>query len=232
MFVSLAMKVLRILALASFLAGIALLVVGFAFNRSDGGDRDPGAVETYDIRVTLTPTASPTRTVASPTPTPAPYDGAVARLQIPRLKVDSAIEAIGIKENNEMDVPHDPLQTGWYDVDGWGKPGYLENSVFAAHVDYYPNIIGPFNKLKDLVPGEDEVVVVMDNGLEYRYRVIRKARFRVEEIKMGELIWPDEKPESAEWITLITCGGDFVASRPGGPGEYLHRDVVVAERIQ
>ncbi|MEX0782240.1 MAG: class F sortase [Dehalococcoidia bacterium] len=224
------MKLLRILAVTSFLAGVALLAYGFV-QSGDDADPEPAAVETYDIRVTLTATAT-AATTAEPTATPTPYDGAVARLLLPSLDVDSAIEVIGVKANNEMDVPHDPLNTGWYDVEGWGKPGHGDNSVMAAHVDYYPNILGPFNKLKDLVPGEDDVVVVMENGLEYRYRVIRKARFTVSEIKMGELIWPEEKPEGAEWITLITCGGDFVSSQPGGPGEYLHRDVVVAERYQ
>ncbi|MGH2608578.1 MAG: class F sortase [Tepidiformaceae bacterium] len=225
------MKLLRILAVTSFLAGVALLAYGFVQSGDDDDAASPEPVETYDIRVTLTPSPTAVGT-AEPTATPTPYGGAVARLRLPSLEVDSAIEVIGVKANNQMDVPHDPLNTGWYDVDGWGKPGYGSNSVFAAHVDYYPNILGPFNKLKDLEPGVDDVVVVMDNGLEYRYRVIRKARFPVSEIKMGELIWPDEKPEGAEWITLITCGGDFVSAQPGGPGEYLHRDVVVAERYQ
>ncbi len=225
-----AMKILRFFALASFLGGVALLVVGFISTRGDADDREPAAIETYDFRLTATPVPEVASTV-TPASKPAPYDGAVARLQIPRLKVNSAIEEIGITENNEMDVPKDPLNTGWYGVEGWGRPGYGENAVFAAHVDYYPNIIGPFNKLKDLNLGTDEVVVVMDNGLEYRYRVIRKARFLASEIRMGELIWPEEKPAGAEWITLITCGGEFVRLQPGGPGEYLHRDVVVAERV-
>lgn len=35
------------------------------------------------------------------------------------------------------------------------------------------------------------------------------------------------------WITLITCGGRFRALNPdgSGPGEYLDRDVVIAERV-
>ena len=225
------MKLLRILAVTSFLAGVSLLAYGFIQSTGDDDSGEPAAIETYDIRVTLTPSATPA-TTATPTATPAPYDGAVARLLLPSLEVDSAIEVIGVKPNNEMDVPHDPLNTGWYDVEGWGKPGFGENSIMAAHVDYYPNILGPFNKLKDLTPGVDDVVVRMDDGTEYRYRVIRKARFTVDEIKMGELIWPEEKPEGVEWITLITCGGDFVSDQPGGPGRYLHRDVVVAERYQ
>src|SRR5687768_1923799 len=110
------MKVLRILAVASFLAGVALLAYGFVRSNDDDNAASPEPVETYDVRVTLTPTPTAAST-AVPTATPTPYDGAVARLKLPSLDVDSAIEPIGIKANNEMDVPHDPLNTGWYDVE-------------------------------------------------------------------------------------------------------------------
>lgn len=223
------MKILRVLALVSFVIGLGLLVAGFFWSRGGDGEDDEPAV--FDpIQATATPTPENTP-AATPTPTPVPYDGAVVRLQIPRFDVDSGIEVIGITPENEMDVPKDPYNTGWYGLEGWGKPGFGDNSVFSAHVDYYPNILGPFHKLSKLELNDD-IVVVMDNGLEYRYRVIRKARYSVSEIKMGELIWPPEKPENVEWVTLITCGGEFVSSQPGGPGEYLHRDVVVAERYQ
>ncbi|KAA0231985.1 class F sortase [bacterium] len=129
--------------------------------------------------------------------------------------------------SNQLDTPHDPLKTGWYYI--YDKPGFRGTAVFSAHVDYYPNIIGPFNKLKNSEIGDD-IVVVMENGLEYKYRVIRKERYDVATIPMGDLIWPTNKPADTEWVTLITCGGEFRSATPGGPGEYLHRDVVVAER--
>jgi hypothetical protein len=72
----------------------------------------------------------------------------------------------------------------------------------------------------------------MDNGTEYHYRVIRTARYDAESIPMGDLIWPVERPPENEWVTLITCGGTLVRESPGGPGHYLQRDVVVAERFQ
>ena len=73
----------------------------------------------------------------------------------------------------------------------------------------------------------------MDNGTEYRYRLIRKARYDEQTIPMGELIWPPNRPAGSEWVTLITCGGRFQAYEGGnGVGQYLDRDVVVAERVQ
>jgi sortase (surface protein transpeptidase) len=228
------MKILRVLAIVSFLAGITLLVVGFASSGGSGTNQGVSYESSPFPTIDITPTPTsfvPEPTVPGATPTPVPYDGALSRFKIPRFKVDSAVEYIGLKPNNELETPHDPLKTGWYDIEGYGKPGFADNSVFAAHVDYYPNILGPFNKLKDLEK-DDAVVVVMDNGTEYTYHVIRKARYDVKTIPMGDLIWPKDRPEGKEWITLITCGGEFVPSRPGGPGEYLNRDVVVAERVR
>jgi sortase (surface protein transpeptidase) len=104
--------------------------------------------------------------------------------------------------------------------------------VFSAHVDYFPNIRGPFYNLHLLDAG-DEVVVVMDNGTEYLYRLIRKVRYPEETIPMGDLIRPPDKPAGSEWVTLITCGGRFQPYQGGnGAGQYLDRDVVVAERVQ
>ena len=144
--------------------------------------------------------------------------------------MDSPIEAIGLVPNTiQLDTPHDPLDTGWYMQ--YDKPGFGGNALFAAHVDYFPNILGPFYHLKDIDPN-DEIIVTMDNGLEYHYRVISKQRFSIEELDMAELIWPTTKPPGTEWITLITCGGTFVKTQASGAGEYLSRDVVIAQRYE
>ncbi len=222
------MTIFRALALASFAVGIGLLV---AVLLTDNGNT--GSLASADFTpfaptatATLEATPSPSATATTPaSPTPAPFDGAVARLKIPRFGVDSPIEEIGIIDN-QLDVPKDPLNTGWYYI--YDKPGFGGNAIFAAHVDYWPNIIGPFYNLSKLEP-EDQVVVVMENGLEYTYRVFFKQRYSVETIPMGDLILAPDKPAGTEWITLITCGGQFVRGPQGG--EYLQRDVVIAERI-
>jgi len=226
--------------LGAFALVAALAAVAFVLTRDD----DPVPVAPVIVQQTATPSAtstpSPTATpsatpTATPTPTPeptatpAPFNGSVGRLKIPRFNVDSAIEAIGILPNNQLDVPHNPYNTGWYYI--YDKPGFGGNAVFAAHVDYYPNIIGPFKYLYSLEAG-DEVIVQMENGEEYVYRFLWKERYHVDSIPTGDLIWPKHKPEGAEWITMITCGGEFRATSPSGAGEYLHRDVVVAERIR
>lgn len=229
------MQILRSLALVSFVAGIGLLLIAFVFTNGNNGENvaadsgfTPLAATATPTRTATPPGATETATVP-PTPTPAPFDGAVARLKIPRFGVDSKIEAIGIKPDNELDVPKDPLNTGWYDI--YDKPGFGGNAVFSAHVDYFPDIKGPFYQLAKAEIG-DEVIVTMENGQEYTYRVVTVNRYDVTTIPMGEIIWPTTKPAEAEWVTLITCGGQFVRTSESGAGIYLQRDVVVAERVR
>ena len=224
---------------------VALLLVGAACGGSDdptpepsptadsvGSDvaAEPTATATATVRPTGTSTRTPTE-VPSPTPTPTPFDGAVVAMRLPSLDVKAAIENIGlviVKGKDQLDVPHDPHNVGWYDI--YDKPGFGKNAVFSAHVDYWPDIRGPFNKLTDLEHG-DEIIVVMEDGREYVYEVFFRERYAREETPMGDLISPPDRPEDEEWITLITCGGDFRATNANGSGEYLHRDVVVAKRV-
>lgn len=220
--------------------GVIMLAVAMLFAIACGGDDDDDATTATAIATngteaaasataTLTPTSGPTE---PPTATPTPFDGAVATIRIPELGVTSKIESLGLAPGtNQLDTPHDPLNTAWYEE--YGRPGWGHNSVFSAHVDYYPNIIGPFNKLTEL-EAKDQIVVEMEDGTEYTYEVFSNRRFDVDTIPMGELIWPEDlKPEGEEWITLITCGGEFTPfNGVDGPGEYRQRDVVIAKLVK
>jgi hypothetical protein len=68
----------------------------------------------------------------------------------------------------------------------------------------------------------------MEDGREYKYKVVSNNRFHRDTIDMGAIIWPREKPADKEWITMITCGGALDSTGQ----EYISRDVVVAERVQ
>ena len=237
-------RLLPLLAIFSFGAGLAMLGVGY-FYADDTRPAAPARVDYFTPTPTPTPASSATPTdVPTPTPTPPPYNGAVARFKIPRFSVDATVEAISLKKStNELDTPSNPRDVGWYDTKMLAsgpflgdKPGHGANALFSAHVDYYgldPRLM-PFNKLNQLSP-DDLIKVVMDNGAEYTYRVILKQSYSITDIKMGELIEAPSRPKDKEWITLITCSntGKFVYVNGGndGPVEYLDRDVVVAERI-
>jgi sortase (surface protein transpeptidase) len=227
------MTVLRTVALITFISGIAMLAAGLVWSNSNGSSRVPARQELTPFAATPTATSTSTpRDAPTPTPTPPPFDGAIARFEIPRLKVAVPVEVLGVLPDNVLDSPHNPRNVGWYNLPQYGlaKPGFGRNALFSGHVDYYPDIIGPFHDLGELVPG-DEVVVVMENGEEYRYRVISGNTYLLSEIRMGEIMDPPNRPPGHEWVTLITCSGDFTPLYPGGPGSYGSRDVIVAERV-
>jgi sortase (surface protein transpeptidase) len=217
-------------ALLAFVLGIALLVIGFSCR---GSDAPPGSGELKPFDVPISPTIAATSEIlTTPTPTPPPFQGAVAKMSLPRLGIDYPIEPIGILPNNELDTPKDALgKIGWYNI--YAKPGFGSNAVFSAHVNYYSGDgfkPGPFANLTKVEPG-DEIVVEMANGQQYTYKVFKKQRYPVDTIPMGDLIWP-KKPDDQEWITLITCGGNAVNVNAQGIGEFDSRDVVVALRVR
>ena len=170
------------------------------------------------------------------TPTPEPYDGELVAMRIPALEVDAAIERTGInRERNELDVPDDPHNVAWYHK--YGKPGIDGDTLYSAHKDYWPDIRGPFWALTELQDG-DEIVLVMEDGREYVYEVFFQERYLTDDVPMRDLIYADRaenpellRPADEEWITLITCGGEFVATSERGSGIYLHRDIVIARRV-
>ncbi len=238
------MKLARTLPLLALLFGVVLLAVGLAC----GGDEkpktqavttQPPATETPTVTATITPTATPTAI-----PTPTPYNGSIARFKFPRLNIDAPIEELAINARDELDTPKaENKNVGWYyiydkpgranpDNLGWtsfgGQPGIPAkgNAIFSAHV-YYRNVPAPFVSLaKDKVG--DEVIVVMDNGKEYKYQIIANNRYNRDLIDMGQVIWPKNKPADKEWITMITCGGALDQTGQ----EYVDRDVVIAELMQ
>lgn len=237
------MRILRNTALLTFVAGLSLLVFGVISAWSDQPDEVPAdPPRVFDVVPTATPTRHATatpggsRTPELETPTPTPFAGQVARMKIPRFGVDAAMESIGVDARNQMEVPADYRNIGWYDPakTGWttveSRPGWGGNSVYAAHVDWYPSMRGPFYDLDQIEQG-DQIVVVMENGLEYTYEAVRLTRYTASTMPTGDIIWPPDKPDGEEWITLITCGGTLVRDYPGGPGHYEQRDVVVARLV-
>ena len=216
------MKLVRTVSLAVFALGALVLVIGVACSGAGANDKPTAPAATETPTDTATPTNTPRPT---PTATPTPFNGKVARMKIPRFNVDAPIEELAINAQNELDTPKDTNRSvGWYYI--YDKPGFGGNAVFSAHV-YYHSIPAPFVNLAKSAEG-DKIIVQMENGTEYTYSVISNKRYNRDTIDMGAIIWPKEKADYDEWITLITCGGELDSTGQ----EYVSRDVVVAKRIQ
>lgn len=233
------MRGLHITPLA-FLLTAALALLAVACSTGSEVAVEPVATATDTPQATPARAAAPRTAVpapsATPEPTPEPYDGELVAMRIPALGVDAAVERVGInRERNELDVPSDPLNVAWYHK--YGKPGIDADTLYSAHRDYWPNIKGPFFALTELGDG-DEVILVMEDGREYVYEVFFQRRYLTDDVPMRDLIYAYEaedpellRPAGEEWITLITCGGEFVVTAERGSGIYLHRDIVIARRV-
>ncbi len=229
--------------------GLALVLLGAACVSAQPEPEPPTAspppVATATAKPSPPPAQPPVTVPTLPTPpdvgeqpTPEPYDGEVVSMRLPSLDVEASIERIGLVEginHKQLDVP-EWRNVGWYEI--YDKPGFGTSSLFSAHKDYYPDKQGPFYELSKLRPG-DQIIVEMDDGREYVYEVFLQERYVASEFPVGDLIRSHEaeeptlrRPPDEEWIALYTCGGEFVPSRPGGPGQYVHRDLVVGRLVQ
>ncbi|MGE3076295.1 MAG: class F sortase [Dehalococcoidia bacterium] len=213
------------------LAGIGFLVA--AFIEQSGKPEVVTPTDPFDLRTptsanTPTFTATPVPDAPTPTPTPTPFDGKVARIIAPTIGLDHGIEEIGVT-NGQLDVPVDGVnKVGWYSI--YEQPGHGKNSLFAAHINFNRHD-GPFAHLAEIHKLE-HISIVMEGGPTYVYEVIFYRRYDLTTIAMGELIDANDRPPNEEWITLITCGGDFVPDPGSEFGHYLQRDVVIARRIE
>jgi hypothetical protein len=233
------LKIVRNSSLFMAILATVLLAAGIACGGGDDKPTPSAAAPSNTATATATATNTPPPT---PTATPTPYDGGVARLAIPRFGVNAPVDAATVNANDEMETPapgRELTDVVWYDstlkpqAPFLGtRPGWDGNAVFAAHV-YWTSIPAPFNHVASNYGGAamqagDEIDITMDNGEVYHYKAIAPAkRYGRDSIPMGDIISPPDRPKDAQWITLITCGGELDSTGQ----EYLSRDVLVAERV-
>ncbi len=142
-----------------------------------------------------------------------------ARIEIPSIGVNAAIESTGILDNGEMGVPEDVDQVGWFEP-GY-KTGSKGHSVLAGHVD---SLTGPavFYELENVKIGETVTVTDAD-GRKMVFEVKEKVSYETDEAPIEEIFGPSDD----RMINLITCTGDYNRSI----GSHEERLVVTAELI-
>jgi len=218
----------------AFLAGVAVI----AFALLGGGTKHtPRTIPESNTFVLPTP-VPPTPGVALE-PTPVPSSAPVARLVIPRIKIDAGIQVLGLNSDGAMQDPKGPKDVGWYDLtrsfeNFSSYPGWGGNAVFAGHVDYINYGAAVFWRLKELQP-DDEIDVRLADGTAYAYRVTsmdslsEKANGDLISAATGNPVQVTDivGPAGREVITLITCEGTFNTRTR----EYDKRLVVRADRV-
>lgn len=147
---------------------------------------------------------------------PAPVVAPPVKLMIPALGVEAVVEPVGDDPDGYMATPTHPDDVAWYEPGvPMGVPG---NVVFAAHVNW-DGRLRPFGLLHLLGPGDViQVIDALDRG--YEYVVESSYWVRAEGAPLEAIFAQPDEPV----ITLITCGGEYVAATR----EYLDRLIVRA----
>ncbi|MGE3960383.1 MAG: class F sortase [Dehalococcoidia bacterium] len=160
-----------------------------------------------------------------------PNDAGIVRMFAPALGMDHVIEVVGVVDG-VMEEPVDgSYAIGWYAPDerwDFGTPDKEGNLVFSAH-ETWNHMQGPFYNLHQARVGDD-IYLEMANGDIRHYQVARLDRYDVATIPMREVLWPSDRPEAEQWLTLYTCGGEIIYG-DRGYGDYLARDVLVAKWV-
>jgi hypothetical protein len=148
---------------------------------------------------------------------PGPWGVPPIKITIPALGLEAAIEAVGQDPDGAMSAPTYPDDVAWYKLGpGMGVPG---NVVLAGHVNW-DGRIRTFGYLDKLGAG-DVIQIVDEEGRGFEYAVESSHWVRADGAPIEEIFAQPNEPV----ITLITCGGEYIASRR----EYLDRLIVKAK---
>ena len=145
--------------------------------------------------------ASPTRNLAA---------GAVPTMvRIQAVGIDAPVVPVGVARDGAMRIPRDARRVGWYRF-GPRPGGGAGSVVLAAHVDSRTQGLGAFYPLRGAVPG-DRITVFTDGRSRSTYRVVAREFFRKRALPLEDLFRRDGR----EVLTLITCGGRYLADAGG-----------------
>lgn len=133
----------------------------------------------------------------------------------PSIGLFSPMEAMGINNKGELDVPDGKTNNvGWYA--GGVVPGNEGTAVLDAHV------FAAFKELNKVRPGE-YIYMFMSSGKILSFRVTDYNVYNLNNLSPRTLFAPTSKKQ----MNLITCAGEWVPSL----GTYTERLIVTAELV-
>jgi len=142
------------------------------------------------------------------------------RMRIPSLDVDASVVSVGVTGDDDMEVPNDVRDVGWYRHGP--SPGEPGAAVLAGHVDSREQGRGVFFDLRRLDVGS-RVVVTDDTGDVQRFEVVARRTYDKPRLPT-DTVFSRAGPSQ---LVLITCGGDF----DGEAGSYRENVVVYAQPV-
>jgi len=157
--------------------------------------------------------------IESATPQEQASLGLPVRLKIPSIRVDSAIEYVGLTAQGAVGIPADPANAAWYDLSP--RPGDNGSSVITGHINWYYGAIGVFANLNKVKPG-DKITVQDIKGTAISF-VVREIRIYD---AAAEAVDVFTSYDGKSHLNLITCDGTWSKATK----QYSQRLVVFADR--
>lgn len=126
--------------------------------------------------------------------------GLPLRLKIPKIKVDAAVDHIGLTPDGAMGVPTIPRNVAWFDLGP--RPGEVGSAAIAGHVNWYNGAKAVFVNLSKLKKG-DKIIITDDRGVTTTFVVRRLRTYNYNEDAPDVFSSEDGKAH----LNLITCIG-------------------------
>lgn len=158
--------------------------------------------------------AAPESSTGTQAPPPLP-----ARLVIPAISVDAAVEQVGNTSDGAMDVPLQWGDVGWY---GLGfRPGDRGSAVIVGHLDSTtsPAVFWALNRLRV----GDRAQVRNDDGSQLSFAVVSAEVYAFDNAPLQRIFGPLD----TAGLNLITCSGRF----DWGSRNYDNRLVVYTRQV-
>ena len=141
------------------------------------------------------------------------------RIIIPSLGVDGFVQAVGLTDENAIDVPSNIHVAGWYN--GSAEVGQDGLSIIDGHVSgYYSD--GIFVRLAELKVGENFQIEMGDSSI-IVFEVTDSRDVSAEEANNALFEATNDRQ-----LNLITCSGEF----DDNSESYANRHIVFASRVQ
>jgi sortase A len=121
---------------------------------------------------------------------------------IPKLKIESAVEYVGMTPEGRMGDPEDPQEVAWWKLGA--RPGQKGSAVLAGHLDTPQGTPGIFWDLDTLEIG-DEIIVNETNGNDLVFEVFDKQIYEDANFPINEVFGKSD----GYYLNLITCEGTF-----------------------
>ncbi len=141
-----------------------------------------------------------------------------SRFTIPALKINAAVQHVGVNAKGNMAAPSNFTDVAWYKY-GF-VPGQRGNAVLAGHVDNGLALSGVFKRLKELKLGDD-VYIERKDGAKLHFVVVKIESYPYKEVPLELLFGNSNKA----MLNLISCEGAWVKTEK----TYDRRLVVFTE---